>query len=230
MKNKNVIITIFVIIVIIIISVLATNKKGQDNNNLNNNTAVLLNFQSSSGRLFLEYPASYGNVNEKIKTVANSSGSVMAGQAASITFSDNLNVYVNRASMDYKPFLDDFYSGVKNFDELCGTSEIDNLGNGCVIKKIGDHQVLEQTQYLTAEGTYILFHLYSIKLTDNDGYSGLLILQNFPEIYNRLNKNLTQNEIYHICQTEAESILNRSNDVYNKSIDEIERIIASMKL
>jgi len=229
--KKNTIISIIITIVLIsAIAFLALNSTDFGSKNKVNNSAKLLSFESSLGEISFKYPGSYGKANEEIKTVSNSSGSVTAGKASSITFSDNKDLYINRVSADYQAFKDDYYSGVKDFNDICVSSEIDKNGNGCKIRTIGTFTVLEQTEYLVDEGVYNLVHSYSIKLANNNGYSGLKVMQSIPEIYDELNNDITEIERNDLLQTEAETLLSKSYNSYNVQINEIEEIISSMNI
>ncbi|PIS43033.1 MAG: hypothetical protein COT24_00260, partial [Candidatus Kerfeldbacteria bacterium CG08_land_8_20_14_0_20_40_16] len=85
-----------------------------------------------------------------------------------------------------------------------------------------------QTEYLVDEGVYNLVHSYSIKLANNNDYSGLKVMQSIPEIYDELNRDITEIERNNLLQTKAKTLLSKSDNSYNAQINEIEAIISSI--
>jgi len=229
--KKNTIILLIIAVILIAVSViafLALNSANSDNKNRENNTPTSFDFNSALAEISFKYPSNYGKANENLKIVSDSSGLVTAGKADAITFSNNKDLSINLVSVDYQGFKDIYYSGVKDFNDICVSNEIDENGNGCKIRTIGTFTVLEQTEYLVDEGVYNLVHSYSIKLANNNGYSGLKVMQSIPEIYDELNRDITEIERNNLLQTKAKTLLSKSDNSYNAQINEIEAIISSI--
>ncbi|MBU0707584.1 hypothetical protein KKG41_04395 [Patescibacteria group bacterium] len=185
-------------------------------------------FSSEKIDFSFEYPKNYGIAQEELRNKSNSSGLVQSGQAIWISFSNNKNLNIVLASKDYKEFKEIVYTGSSDIVNLCQKTDIDEVGNGCKKRIIGSKEVVEQTEYIVDEGIYNLIHKYLIQIS-SDKYSGITVMQGFPEIYNELNSDLTDDNSTIPVRKYAETIINKDDaNNFNNQINDLEKVIESI--
>lgn len=190
-----------------------------------------LTFNSKIIDFSFKYPNNYGDVQEELRNTSNTQGLVQSGQAIWISFTGNKNVNIVLASQNYKAFKENVYSGSTEIDVLCLKEDIDETGNGCINKSVGSYKVVEQMEYIVDEGIYNLTHKYSIKLSGTGEYSGLTILQNFPQIYEELNQHILNDDRMTLANQYSSMILkgNAGEDI-KKDIEDVETIVSTFKI
>lgn len=192
----------------------------------NNNPFALRRYSNTQANIAFAYPASFGMTRETLLD-SQRDNLVSAGSALKITFSTTNDVWLVAASQDFSMFKEDAYVG----SERISTSScpmpgvIDNLGNGCAVRALGQNTALVRTEYLADEGVYNLFRTFSFDVPA-EPYRGLKIIQSFPSVYAALNADVTDGERGRLLQQYAQELLSgiSSDQKLAAQLKDIDRI------
>lgn len=190
----------------------------------------LRSYTTSGVGIRFTYPREFVDVISTVLTPKDGTGLVQSGVARRLTFQKAADTTVILATNSFTGFQLDAYTGEQDFQTLCPKpSTFDANGNGCILKTLGNRQVLVRTEYIADEGVYNLVLTYSVNLTQGE-YQGLKVIQSFPAIYNALNSAKSDAKRQEAAVQYAKELFEVSTtSPFKGTIDQIEVVVASMR-